>query len=70
MGYPYHLAGEDIPLAARIFAIVDNWDALTSNRSYRKAWPRDKVILYIKNQRGEKFDPALVDLFFESFQLK
>jgi len=62
-GYPYHLSGEDIPLAARIFAIADNWDALTSDRPYRKAWPKDKVILYIKNQSGQKFDPALVTLF-------
>jgi putative nucleotidyltransferase with HDIG domain len=64
-GYPYHLAGEDIPLAARIFAIVDNWDALTSDRPYRKAWPEDKVISYIKNESGKKFDPALVELFFD-----
>jgi HD-GYP domain-containing protein (c-di-GMP phosphodiesterase class II) len=64
-GYPYHLAGEDIPLAARIFAIVDNWDALTSDRPYRKAWPEDKVINYIKNESGKKFDPKLVDLFLE-----
>lgn len=65
-GYPYHLSGTDIPLAARIFAIVDNWDALTSDRPYRKAWPEDKVILYIQNQSGQKFDPDLVNLFLSS----
>ena len=64
-GYPYHLAGTDIPLPARIFAIADNWDALTSDRPYRKAWPEDKVITYIENQRGKKFDPDLVALFLE-----
>jgi putative nucleotidyltransferase with HDIG domain len=69
-GYPYHLAGKDIPLAARIFTIVDHWDALTSDRPYRKAWPKDKVIQYIKNQSGKIFDPELVELFFESIQLK
>lgn len=65
-GYPYFLTGEDIPLAARIFAIVDNWDALTSDRPYRKAWPREKVIQYIRDEKGNKFDPDLVDLFLES----
>ncbi len=64
-GYPYRLAGADIPLAARIFAIADNWDALTSDRPYRKAWPEDKVVKYIENQRGKKFDPELVDSFLE-----
>ncbi len=62
-GYPFQLAGEEIPLAARIFAIVDNWDALRSDRPYRKAWPKDQVIEYIKNQSGMKFDPDLVDAF-------
>jgi putative nucleotidyltransferase with HDIG domain len=62
-GYPYHLSSADIPLAARIFAIADNWDALTSDRPFRKAWPEDKVIQYIRNQSGKKFDPELVKLF-------
>jgi len=69
-GYPYHLSGEDIPLSARIFAIVDNWDALTSNRSYRKAWPKDKVIQYIRNESGKKFDPRLVDIFIDNTHLR
>ena len=64
-GYPYHISGTEIPLAARIFAIADNWDALTSDRPYRKAWPEDKVILYIQNQSGQKFDPELVKMFLE-----
>jgi putative nucleotidyltransferase with HDIG domain len=62
-GYPYHLSGKDIPLAARIFAIVDNWDALISDRPYRKAWPEDKVLLYLENESGKRFDPEVVDTF-------
>ena len=62
-GYPFRLAGEEIPLAARIFAIVDNWDALRSDRPYRKAWPREQVIQYLRVQAGEKFDPDLVETF-------
>jgi putative nucleotidyltransferase with HDIG domain len=65
-GYPYQISGKDIPLSARLFAIADNWDALTSDRPYRKAWPRDKVISYIRKQSGVKFDPDLVDLFIKS----
>ena len=63
-GYPQGLHGEQIPLAARIFAIVDVWDALTSNRPYREAWPEDKVIQYIREQSGVHFDPRVVDAFF------
>ena len=62
-GYPRGLAGEQIPLAARIFAIVDVWDALSSDRPYRKAWPREKVIAYIKEQAGTHFDPQVVEAF-------
>ncbi len=62
-GYPYRLAGEEIPISARIFALVDNWDALRSDRPYRKAWPKDKVVQYIRNQSGLKFDPGLVEPF-------
>jgi len=64
-GYPYHMAGKDIPLAARIFAIADNWDALTSDRPYRKAWPIKAVIQYIQEEKGKKFDPDLVDTFLK-----
>lgn len=62
-GYPFRLRGEEIPISARIFALVDNWDALRSDRPYRKAWPKDKVIDYLRNQSGAKFDPALVEPF-------
>lgn len=62
-GYPRGLKGEEIPLAARIFALSDIWDALVSERRYRKAWPRDKVAEYIRSQAGTHFDPGLVELF-------
>ena len=62
-GYPEGLAGEAIPEAARIFAIVDVWDALVSNRVYRAALPQEKVIEMIKEGRGSHFDPRVVDAF-------
>jgi HD-GYP domain-containing protein (c-di-GMP phosphodiesterase class II) len=62
-GYPRGLKGEQIPLAARIFALVDVWDALTSDRPYRKAWPSEKARVYMRAQVGTHFDPDLVELF-------
>ena len=62
-GYPVGVQGEAIPLAVRIFAVVDNWDALTTDRPYRKAWPQDKVLTYLKDQSGKKFDPEVVHAF-------
>ncbi|MGC8668083.1 MAG: HD domain-containing phosphohydrolase [Chthonomonadales bacterium] len=62
-GYPYGLQGEEIPMAARIFAVVDVWDALRSNRPYRKALPEDEVRRYIAEQSGKHFDPAVADAF-------
>jgi len=62
-GYPNKLKGEQIPLSARIFSVVDVWDALLSDRSYRKAWPRPKVIQYIRENSGTLFDPEIVDVF-------
>jgi HD-GYP domain-containing protein (c-di-GMP phosphodiesterase class II) len=64
-GYPTGLKGKQIPIAARIFAIVDVWDALRSDRPYRKAWPEQKTIEYIRSQSGIHFDPEVVDAFFE-----
>ena len=64
-GYPLGLKGEEIPLAARIFAIIDVFDALTSDRPYRKAWSFEKTIDYIKEQSGTHFDPKIVDAFLE-----
>jgi PAS domain S-box-containing protein len=62
-GYPLGLKGEQIPLAARIFAIADVYDALATDRPYRKAWPREKVLAYIAGQAGKHFDPRIVQEF-------
>lgn len=62
-GYPVGLKGEEIPLAARIFAIADVFDALTSSRPYRAAWGKQEAINYIVFQSGKHFDPRLVDVF-------
>jgi putative two-component system response regulator len=64
-GYPRGLKGEAIPLAARLFAIVDVWDALCSERLYRKALPKAEALDYIRNQAGSHFDPELVKVFVE-----
>jgi cyclic di-GMP phosphodiesterase len=64
-GYPQGLKGVQIPLAARIFAVADVWDALTSNRPYRSAWPREQALVYIREQSGKHFDPQVVELFFK-----
>lgn len=64
-GYPKGLKGEEIPLAARIFAVVDVWDALSSDRPYRLAWVKDKVLNYIRSERGRHFDPKVVDVFLQ-----
>ena len=64
-GYPRGLAGMEIPLAARIFAIVDVWDALTSDRPYRKAWSKEQALDYIQKQKGKHFDPKVVNAFVE-----
>ncbi len=62
-GYPQGLAGENIPLGARIFAVIDIWDALTSDRPYRSAWSKEKTIRYLKEQAGNEVDPGVVKEF-------
>jgi len=64
-GYPRGLEGERIPLAARIFAIVDVWDALNSDRPYRKAWSKEKILVHITEQSGKHFDPRVVNAFLK-----
>jgi response regulator RpfG family c-di-GMP phosphodiesterase len=64
-GYPRGLRGEETPLAARVFAIVDLWDALSSNRPFRAAWKAEAIRFYIAQQAGISLDPALVSLFLE-----
>jgi HD-GYP domain-containing protein (c-di-GMP phosphodiesterase class II) len=65
-GYPYGLAGEEIHLYGRITAIADVFDALGSDRPYKKAWDLDRILDFFRQERGEHFDPHLVDIFFES----
>jgi PAS domain S-box-containing protein/putative nucleotidyltransferase with HDIG domain len=64
-GYPRGLEGENIPLPARIFCIVDVWDALTTNRPYREAWSKDDALAHIINQAGTHFDPNIVNEFIQ-----
>ena len=65
-GYPRGLRGEQIPLSARIFAVIDVWDAITSDRPYRLAWTEEKALEYIKEQAGKRFDPHIVDVFLNT----
>jgi putative nucleotidyltransferase with HDIG domain len=69
-GYPRGLKGAQIPLVARIFAVVDVWDALTSDRPYRAAWPEEKVLDHIRSLSGTHFDPEVVKICLESGLLK
>ncbi len=69
-GYPQGLKAEDIPLPARIFAVVDVWDALLSDRPYRQAWPKPKVIEYLRSQSGSHFDPNIVRVFLNMMEIK
>jgi HD-GYP domain-containing protein (c-di-GMP phosphodiesterase class II) len=62
-GYPEGLKAEAIPFMARIFAVVDQWDALLSDRPYRKAWSREDVIAYLQENSGKIFDPRIVEAF-------
>ena len=64
-GYPHGIKGEEIPLAARIFAVVDVWDALSSDRPYRKAWPYEKIVEHMRQQSGTHFDPNVVEIFLQ-----
>ncbi|MBU0512476.1 MAG: HD domain-containing protein, partial [Chloroflexi bacterium] len=67
-GYPQGLRGEEIPLTARIFAIVDVWDALNSDRPYREAWSQEKALEYIGSQAWAHFDPKVVEVFLNVFE--
>lgn len=65
-GYPRGLKGEQIPLVARIFAVIDVWDALNSDRPYLTAWPEDKIREHIRSLSGTHFDPQVVDEFMNA----
>ncbi len=64
-GYPCGLKGEQIPLSARLFAVVDRWDALTSDRPYRKAWNREAAFAHLETNAGILFDPVIVGAFLK-----
>ena len=64
-GYPRRLSGEQIPLAARLFAVVDVWDALRSDRPYRESWSKEKTRAYILGQSGKHFDPRVANNFVD-----
>ena len=66
-GYPRGLSGRDIPKAARLFAIVDVWDALSHERVYKPAWPEHEVLEYLRQEAGSHFDPELADLFLRHY---
>jgi len=65
-GYPRGIKGEEIPIAARVFSIIDVWDSLSFDRPYRKAWSQEKVIEHIREQSGKYFDPKVVDVFLRN----
>ncbi len=67
-GYPRGLKGDKIPLSARIFAIIDVWDAVTSDRPYRLAWDKQKALEYVHEQNGKHFDPRVVELFHKMME--
>jgi HD-GYP domain-containing protein (c-di-GMP phosphodiesterase class II) len=67
-GYPRGLKGVEIPLYARIFTIVDHWEALNSDRPYRKAWLWENALNYIKENRGKIYDPQIVDVFLNMIE--
>ena len=65
-GYPFGLVGEAIPLEARIVAVVDTYDALASERPYKKAFPEEKCLAIIRESSGGHFDPRVVEAFFKN----
>ncbi|MEP7358430.1 MAG: HD domain-containing phosphohydrolase, partial [Anaerolineales bacterium] len=65
-GYPRGLRGDHIPMAARVFALVDTWDALRADRPFRAAWPAERALAFIRAQSGLIFDPRLTELFLQS----
>jgi putative two-component system response regulator len=69
-GYPHQLAGEDIPIEARIVSIVDVFDALTSTRPYKEKWSVERALQLIREERGRHFDPSLVDSFLALIEQK
>ena len=69
-GFPRGLKGEEIPLEARIFTVIDVWEALIRDRPYRQSWPVEKALTYINEQTGKYFDPKVVEVFSEMMRVK
>jgi len=67
-GYPRGLKGEQIPLVARLFAVVDVWDAMTSDRPYRKAWTKEATLQYLRELSGTHLDPQVVEIFLTYYR--
>ncbi|MTI71915.1 MAG: HD-GYP domain-containing protein [Firmicutes bacterium] len=67
-GYPLGLKGDNIPLISQILAVADTWDAMRSNRSYRKALPKKEAIKEIRKNKGTQFSPRVVDVFLENIE--
>jgi PAS domain S-box-containing protein/putative nucleotidyltransferase with HDIG domain len=67
-GYPSGAKGKDIPLSARTFAVVDVWDALSNDRPYRKAWPKEQILTYIRERCGTQFDPEVLKSFLRMLE--
>lgn len=67
-GYPLGLKSDQIPLVARVFSVVDVWDALGSDRPYRPAWPKEKMIKYMRDQTEKDFDPKVVEIFLKEIE--
>jgi HD-GYP domain-containing protein (c-di-GMP phosphodiesterase class II) len=65
-GYPRALRGKQIPLSARIFSVIDVWDALRSDRPYRKGWSREQAVHFIRVQAGRHFDPEVTEVFLNN----
>lgn len=66
-GYPRGIAQKEIPLSARIFAVVDVWDALSHSRVYKAKWPEKRVLEYLRKQSGQHFDPNVVKAFLDNY---
>ena len=69
-GYPDRISGDHIPLPARVFALIDVWDALSSPRPYREAWNQEKIYKYIREESGSHFDPQIVEAWKKVFQIR
>ncbi len=67
-GYPSGISGETIPIQARITAVADVYDAISSKRPYKEPWPRDKCVQYVRDQAGKMFDPEIVEVFLNNLE--